>query len=283
MSSSLIRRACQTAAARAERTRPRTRPAWQDLGVNWWEALLLIGGGGAAGFINSNAGGGSILTVPLLVLAGVPGNRANGSNRVGILTSNAAAATAFRKLGVRGLSRAWPILLPVIVGSLIGSYGITRFTDDTFERVFGIAMLPIIFLSVLKPTIKLDAEPWPIAVTVAAFTVVGLYGGAVQAGVGLVMLALLTRAGYSLIEANNIKVVANLALTAVALPVFIIRGKVDWLPAATLAVGLTAGGWVGAHAAVKGGERLIRAVMVVAALMLAGKLLGVYDWIGNRV
>jgi uncharacterized membrane protein YfcA len=115
------------------------------------------------------------------------------------------------------------------------------------------------------------------------FAVVGLYGGAVQAGVGLVMLALLTRAGYSLLEANNIKVVSNLALTAVALPVFIVQGKVHWLPAIVLAFGLTAGGWVGAHAAVKGGERLIRAVMVVAALMLAGKLLGLYGWIGDRL
>ncbi len=243
----------------------------------------MIGGGAAAGFINANAGGGSILTVPLLVLAGVPGNAANGSNRVGILTSNAAAATAFRKLGVRGLSRAWPILLPIVVGSLIGSYGITQFTDDTFERVFGIAMLPVIFLSVRKPTIRVDADPWPLPVTVAVFAVVGLYGGAVQAGVGLVMLALLTRAGYSLLEANNIKVVSNLALTAVALPVFIVQGKVHWVPAIVLAFGLTAGGWVGAHAAVKGGERLIRAVMVVAALMLAGKLLGLYSWIGDRL
>ena len=62
--------------------------------------------------------------------------------------------------------------------------------------------------------------------TLAAFTIVGLYGGAVQAGVGLIMLALLTRAGYDLIEANNVKVVANLVLTAVALPVFIWQGNV---------------------------------------------------------
>ena len=84
----------------------------------------LVGGVAAdrrrdrAGFVNANAGGGSILTVPLLVLAGVEGNSANGSNRVGVLTSNVAAATAFRRLGVRGLSRAWPILVPIVVGSL---------------------------------------------------------------------------------------------------------------------------------------------------------------------
>lgn len=250
--------------------------------MEWWEALLLVFGGAAAGLINAVAGGGSILTVPLLVLAGVPGNNANASNRVGILTSNAAAATAFRKLGVRGLSRATPILAPIIAGSLIGSYGITQLTDDSFERVFGLLMLPIIFLSIRKPKVRLDAEPWPLWLTVLVFLGVGLYGGAVQAGVGLIMLAALTRAGFDLITANNVKVVANLTLTAVALPVFIIQGKVEWLPALVLAIGLTTGAWIGAHAAVRGGERFIRIVMVIAALLLAGKLLGVYSWVGAR-
>ena len=250
--------------------------------MEWWEALLLVLGGAAAGLINAVAGGGSILTVPLLVLAGVPGNGANGSNRVGILTSNAAAATAFRKLGVRGLSKATPILLPIIAGSLSGSYGITRLTDDTFERVFGLVMLPVIFLSIRRPKVKLDAEPWPLWVTVAVFLAVGLYGGAVQAGVGLIMLAALSRAGFDLVTANNVKVVANLVLTSVALPVFIVQGNVRWLQALILAAGLTIGAWIGAHAAVRGGERFIRAVMVVAALLLAGKLLGIYDWVGDK-
>jgi uncharacterized membrane protein YfcA len=251
--------------------------------MEWWEAILLVVGGVAAGLINAVAGGGSSLTVPLLVLAGVPGNSANGSNRVGILTSNAAAATAFRRLGVRGLSRSAPVLVPIIVGSLVGAFGITRLTDDAFERVFGILMLPIIFLSIRKPKPKVDARPWSTGFTAAVFFAVGLYGGAVQAGVGLVMLAALTRAGYDLVTANNVKVVANLTLTAVALPVFIAQGKVEWIPALILAAGLTTGGWIGAHAAVRGGERFIRAAMVVAALLLASKLLGIWDWIGDQL
>jgi uncharacterized membrane protein YfcA len=115
------------------------------------------------------------------------------------------------------------------------------------------------------------------------FLAVGLYGGAVQAGVGLIMLAALARAGYDLVTANNVKVVANLTLTAVALPVFIAQGDVRWLQAIILAAGLTVGAWIGAHAAVRGGERFVRAAMVVAALLLAGRLLGVYGWLGDRL
>lgn len=243
----------------------------------WWEALLLVGGGVLAGLINAVAGGGSILTVPLLVLAGVPGNNANASNRVGILTSSLAAAAAFRKLGIEGLSRSKNVLLPVVVGSLIGAYGITRLTDEAFERTFGLLMLPIIFLSIRKPKVKLDGEPWPLWVTTLVFFGVGIYGGAVQAGVGLIMLAALTRAGFGLVLANNVKVVVNVVVTATVLPIFIWQGKVEWLPAVILAIGLTVGSWIGAHAAVRGGERVIRIGMVIAALLLSGQLLGLYD------
>jgi hypothetical protein len=244
--------------------------------MTWWEAVLLVGGGLLAGIVNAVAGAGSILTVPLLVLAGVPGNDANGSNRVGILTSNAAAAVSFRRLGVRGLRDALPILVPVVIGAIIGSLTIGRLTDEGFERFFGLLVFPLVILALRRPKVRVDVEPWSKRATVAVFGAIGLYGGAVQAGIGLVLLAALTRAGYSLVLANNIKVVVNLSITVVALPIFVARGEVDWIPALVLASGFTVGGWVGAHAAVKGGERFLRWAMAAAAVLLAGRLLGLY-------
>lgn len=244
--------------------------------MEWWEALLLIGGGALAGVINAVAGGGSTLTVPLLVLAGVPGTSANGSNRVGILTSNAASATSFQRLGVEGLSHATKVLVPVVAGSFIGSYAISSLTDEAFETAFGLLMIPLIILSIRKPKFREAAAAWSPTVTAVVFFGIGLYGGAVQAGVGLVLLAALSRAGFDLVTANHIKVIVSLAVTVVALPVFIWQGKVHWGPALVLAAGLTIGGWLGAHAAVRGGERLIRVVMVVASILLAAKLLGLF-------
>lgn len=241
-----------------------------------WEAALLVLGGTAAGIINAMAGGGSILTVPLLVLAGVSGNDANGSNRVGILVSNFTAAWSFHQQGVKAYREAVPILLPVVVGSLIGSIAISRVTDDAFETIFGLLMLPIIFLSIRKPKVREDVQTWSRATTIVVFVLIGIYGGAIQAGVGLVLLAALTRAGFDLVTANVIKVLITLVVTAIALPVFIINDQVRWIPALILTAGLGFGGWVGARIAVKGGERVIRIVMVVAAVGLAGRLLGLY-------
>ena len=241
-----------------------------------WEALFLILGGFAAGVINTMAGGGSALTVPLLVLAGVPGTLANGSNRVGVLTSTSAALLSFRRSGIDFLTGAAPILGPAVIGSLVGSFGISQLEDETFETVFGFLLIPIIILTIFKPKPAVGAEPWPRPIIMVVFFLVGLYGGAFQAGVGLVLLAALTRAGYDLVRANSVKVLINLVVTLIALPVFILQGKVVWLPAIVLAVGFTAGGWGGAKLAVKGGERIVRRFMIAAALLLAARLLGLW-------
>jgi uncharacterized membrane protein YfcA len=243
----------------------------------WWEALFLVVGGLFAGAINTVAGGGSMLTVPLLVLAGVPGNAANGSNRVGILTSNVAAVATFRRLGVDGLRHASRVVVPVVLGGLIGSFAVGRVLDDAaFERVFGLLMIPLVILSVRRPTNATEEHAWSTAKVVIVFLLIGIYGGAFQAGVGLVLLAALTRSGFDLVMSNSIKVIVNTAVTVVALPVFVLNGDVEWVPALVLAAGFVVGGWLGAQASFRGGEVLICRVMVVAALGLAGRLIGIY-------
>ncbi|MGA1705216.1 MAG: sulfite exporter TauE/SafE family protein [Ilumatobacteraceae bacterium] len=243
----------------------------------WWEALLLVIGGLFAGAINTVAGGGSMLTVPLLVLAGVPGNAANGSNRVGILTSNVAAVAPFRRRGVDGLRHASRGGVPGVLGGLIGSFAVGRLLDDAaFERVFGLLMIPLVILSVRRPSDASGDRAWSTTKVVIVFLLIGIYGGAFQAGVGLVLLAALTRSGFDLVMSNSIKVIVNTAVTVVALPVFILSGDIAWAPALVLAAGFVVGGWLGAQASFRGGEVLIRRVMVVAALGLAGRLIGIY-------
>ena len=244
-----------------------------DLG----DALLLMIGGLGAGVINTLAGGGSLITVPLLVLAGVPGNVANGSNRIGILASNLSATAAFRRLGVSGVPQAVRVLGPVAIGSLIGALAIARLADETFERVFGVIMIPFLLLSLRPPkTEAAGGSSWSGLFTMLVFLGIGLYGGAFQAGIGILLTVALARSGMDLVVANSVKVVVNLMVTVFALPVFLLSGRVDWGPALVLAAGFTVGGALGARLTVVGGARLIRPVMVAAVVGLAGRLVGLY-------
>ncbi len=241
------------------------------------EAILLVFAGLAAGVANTLAGGGSLLTVPLLVILGLPGTLANGTNRIGVLLQSGVAAWRFRSEGVSGFGHALPVLLPVAAGSVLGALLVSRLADATFERLFGVVMLAL-----LVPTLRRrPGQPgagraWPRGVATAVYFGVGLYGGAFQAGVGLVLLFALSHAGLDLVRANAVKVVVVAALTAVAVPVFVLEDQVAWLPAALVAAGFATGGAVGARLAVRGGERLIRPVLVVAVLALAGRMLGLY-------
>ena len=241
-------------------------------------ALLLFAGGLAAGVFNTLAGGGSIVSVPLLVLAGLPGTVANGTNRVGIFAQSATAALRFRAQGVSGFRGSLPVLLPVGLGSLIGALVIANVADETFERLFGILMVALLIPIVWQPrsTGARPARRWPPAVSFAVFLVIGLWGGAFQAGVGIALVIALSYAGYDLVSANSIKVVVNALLTAVALPVFLLHRQIMWLPGLALAAGYALGGELGARLAVRGGERLIRPVLVAGVLVLAGRMMGIY-------
>ncbi len=243
------------------------------------DIILLLVGGTFAGIVNAMAGGGSALTVPLLVIAGVPGVAANGSNRVGILTSTASSVESFRREGKSIDRKAMvQIIPPAVIGAAVGAFGISQLTNDRFEQVFGLLMIPVVILTVVKPRVAANAKPWSAPFMAVVAFLVGTYAGAIQAGVGLILLAALSRSGMDLVSANVVKVVFNFFATLIALPVFILQGQVRWLPAIILAVGLTIGGWLGAKFAVRGGEKPIRILMIIAAIVLALRLLGFWSW-----
>jgi len=238
---------------------------------------LLAGGGLAAGVVNTLAGGGSLLTVPLLVLTGLPGTVANGTNRIGVLVQNGVAAWRFRQQGVWDVARAKWEIAAVAGGALAGALAISQVSDSAFERMFGVVMLALLVPTLRRPPQR-SAPPAerPAALRSLLLFGIGLYGGAFQAGVGILLVLALSYAGYDLVRANGLKVAINFCFTLVAVPVFIAAHQVAWGPALALAAGFAAGGEVGARLAVKGGERVIRPVLAAAVVALAGRLLGLY-------
>jgi uncharacterized membrane protein YfcA len=241
--------------------------------------IILAVGGLVAGVINTLAGGGSLLTVPLLIFMGLPATTANGTNRIGVLFQNIVSTMRFRKEGLDGIRGAIPILLPVLIGAALGATIASRMSAEIFRQVFGIAMIALLYpmLRHARPSSDADSlEPRSKFWNAAIFFGIGLYGGAIQAGVGLFMIAALARSGLDLVRANAIKVVVIGALTLVAVPIFIAHGQVDWPFALALVVGFGLGGELGARAAVKGGERLIKPVLVLSVLAMAGRMLNLY-------
>jgi uncharacterized membrane protein YfcA len=244
--------------------------------VSLLEIALLAGGGFLAGTINTLAGGGSLLTVPLLVLVGVPGNVANGSNRIGVTVASSMAVWSFRTQGVWEFNRAVPVLIPLAAGSVVGALTVSRLTDAAFERAFGIVMLLLLVPTLIRrPNPEAGtARAWSPAMAATVFFAIGAYGGAFQAGIGVLLLLALSRSGLDLVRANFIKVLVSAAIAAVSIPVFALADQIAWVPAAVLAVGFAAGGFFGARLAVKGGERLIRPVVAGAVVVLAARMLG---------
>jgi uncharacterized protein len=247
--------------------------------MNVSQVLMLFAGGLVAGIVNTLAGAGSLLTVPLLVLVGLPGNVANGTNRFGVFVQSAVAAWRFRAEDRSGVTRSLPVLLPIVVGSLGGSAVVSQLSDKVFEQLFGFVMIGLLILILrrpIKPVSEQSGASWSAPTMFLVFLGIGLFGGAFQAGVGIALVLALSYAGYDLVSANSIKVVLNAALTASALPVFLLQGQVAWGPAIVLASGFALGGELGARLAIRGGERLIRPVLVLTVFALAGRMIGLY-------
>ena len=240
------------------------------------EAALLAAGGLVAGVVNTLAGGGSMLTVPLLVLMGLPGNLANGTNRIGILLQNGVATWRFRREGVWDAGRARLEIAAVAAGALVGALSVLQLSDRGFERAFAVLMLALLIPTLRPPRPRSSDTPRPLWVRLPVFFAIGLYGGAFQAGVGILLVFALSYLGYDLVRANGVKVLVNFCFTLFAVPIFLASGLIAWPQALALGAGFAAGGELGARLAVRGGERLIRPVLGLAVLALAGRLLGLY-------
>jgi uncharacterized membrane protein YfcA len=236
--------------------------------------LVLVVVGAITAALNTVAGGGSFLTLPILIMLGLPAGVANGTNRVGILAQAIAAIATFHqadRLPWRFAARA---LVPAALGSGAGAAIAMAMTDRIFERVLAVLMLAVTAWTVLAPRHAVVDEPRLGGLTTfLGFLAVGIYGGFVQAGVGFFVLALTSLAGLDLVRGNAVKVVVTLVLTIVPLLLFASSGRVAWAPGIALATGGVVGGTLGARLAVAIGHRPLQIVVTVAIVAFAVLLL----------
>lgn len=239
----------------------------------WQQASLLIGVGIVAGALNVIAGGGSFLTLPVLIFLGLPASLANGTNRVGIVLQNVVAVERFDHHGVLDRRSALWAALPATIGSVFGTWAALRISDDAFERLLAILMVVFALLSLWPPKRSASAARNGSRLALGCgFFVVGVYAGFVQAGVGFLILAVTSFAGLDLVRGNAVKVLSILAASILSLAMFAWRGQVDWLLGLALAIGMMIGGALGARATLRGGHRFVRLVVTVTVIAFAIKL-----------
>jgi uncharacterized membrane protein YfcA len=241
---------------------------------------LLFGIGTIAGFINVNAGGGSTLTLPALIFLGLDAALANGTNRVAIFIQNISAVASFRKRKVHQFKTSLMFALFTLPGAIIGAILATRVSNILFQRILGVILIGVVFSMFFtrsynnKNSNQRNTDNWLIY---PALVGIGFYGGFIQAGVGfLFMAALYHLCHLNLVRVNMHKVFIILIYTFPAMLVFAFTGNVNWGFGLVLAAGNALGGWWGAHAAVKGGEKVIRIILSIAITIMALKLFGLF-------
>ena len=240
-----------------------------------WQLFLLAGVGVLSGFLNVIAGGGSLLALPVLIFMGLPGNVANGTNRVAIVAQNVSAFTSFFRKGYSELRTMLTLALCAVPGAAMGAYLGTQVSGELFNRILGGLMIVLLILMSRKQRdVTVIEKPRRLVLGHFLMVAVGFYGGFIQAGVGFILMAVLYRVvGLDLVRVNAYKVFIIGIYTLVALAIFADKGQVLWLAGASLAVGTTIGGWIGAHFTVKRGERLIRVILNVVLIAMAVRLL----------
>lgn len=245
--------------------------------MTYLEGLLLIGAGVFAGFINTIAGGGSLLTLPLLIFLGLPSAEANASNRVAIFVQNIFSVAGFRSKGIQIFPFGLWVAIPAIIGAIIGSKVAVEINEEIFNKILAVIMLMVMGITIFKPKTKSDVEklmtPKKIWLSVIIFFFLGIYGGFIQAGIGFLIIATLTAIhGFKMAKTNAIKVFVALTYTVAALVVFYLSGKIRWEYGLTLAIGNAIGGWIGSRWSANKSDKIIRIILLVMVVALSIKL-----------
>ncbi len=247
--------------------------------------FLVILVGFFAGFINTLAGNGSLLSLPLLMFLGLPANIANATNRIGVLLQSLVASASFRQQKILDTKTSLKLTIPSVIGSLLGAYLAVELNEVLMRQVIAVLLVVMFFLILLKPKAWVKGKTDTIKerkgiVPILVFFAVGFYGGFIQAGVGLFLLAaLVLGAGFDLVKANALKVFIVLVFTFFALIVFIFNNQIDYTLGFTLAIGNMAGAFVAARYAVKRGGKFIRYFLLLVIFVSIFELWGIFKYI----
>lgn len=238
--------------------------------------VVLVVSGVVAGYINAVAGAGSLLTLPALIFSGLDPLAANATNRVGVLFQNLVTLWAYRRAGVGKGAVIWQLALPTSLGAVVGAWLATLLDGAELTRILVAVMLVFLLLTLLPLRRSAEGGPlprmgWGLG---TAFVLMGAYAGFIQAGTGVLILLYLAHVhGTGLVQGNGLKVAVNTVQTLVSLGAFVLLDqRIDLGRAVVLSLATMFGGYVGARAAIRGGQAFVKLMLVIAVLSSAVKL-----------
>ncbi len=244
-----------------------------------WVYFVAIGGGFLAGIVNTLAGNGSAITLSILTeLFGLPGNVANGTNRVGIMFQSITSSLGFIKNGrVSNIPYTRLYIFLATIGAMLGVYVALSVTNEQFLSVFRYLLLVTLLVVLVNPKrwlIKTDVNKMPnLWIAVPCFLGLGFYGGFIQMGMGvffLVVTVLIMK--INIIDANALKTTIVALYTFAVVYIFHRNGLIEWKLGLTVAIGQSLGGYLTADIssrypdADKWAYRLLIVVIIVAIL-----------------
>ncbi|BBM89409.1 hypothetical protein COTS27_01108 [Spirochaetota bacterium] len=244
--------------------------------------LIILGVGFISGFINTISAGGSFITLPVLILLGVPPHVTNASNRVAIVLQSAASCILYYSQNILNVKKSLYLAIPSILGSIIGAYLAVYIDADIFKKLIGVFMIVTIFMMVFKPDRWIATKSRHKHETLSGgefivFVGIGMYGGFIQAGVGALLLTGMVLVGhFDLKNANAIKMALSFLFNVSSLTIFLINGLVDWGVGLALAVGSIIGALLGTKISIKGGARFTRWALIITLIGLSGQLLNIW-------
>jgi len=239
--------------------------------------ILVLFTGIAAGFINTVAGGGSLLSLPVLTFLGLGIDVANGTNRIAILMQNIAATYRFRKSGVDVSKDVLKLGIPTLIGAAVGASVAINLNKEILEKVISIILIILAILLVFRPKMWSEKKEKKEISQIAQYLIffgLGIYGGFIQAGIGFFLItAIVLVKGFDLVKTNALKVGIIAIYTVLSLIIFFIGGKVNIIAGLVLGIGNSIGGVLGAQFSVKKGTKWIRIVLFFAVITSALKML----------
>jgi uncharacterized membrane protein YfcA len=246
--------------------------------IDFLSILILIFTGLIVGFLNTVAGGGSLISLPILIFMGLPSNVANASSRIGILFQSASAVKGFQSKNISTYPYNLFLGISALLGALLGAKIAVDIKGETFNKILAIVMILLVFSIIFKPSNKtqLLAEKMSLKyqfIGTLLFFFVGIYGGFIQAGVGFIMIVILTSLNkFTLVKSNSAKSFVILVYTCAAIIVFAYEGIINWPYGLTLAVGNAIGGWFASRWSVVKGDEWIKSFLLITVIALAIKL-----------